>query len=115
MLTQSFTPASSTDWLPTGMPARVSLSTARATSGVISLAWLKCRFIQIGWYLASISHSSSSTRWGMNTGTREPMRMISMCGISRRPRMIFSNSLGARVRPSPPLISTSRTCGVRRR
>ena len=36
MLTQSLTPASSTDWLPTGMPARVSLSTARATSGVIS-------------------------------------------------------------------------------
>ena len=49
MLTQSLTPARSTDWLPTGMPARVSLSTARLTSGVISLGWLKWRFIQIGW------------------------------------------------------------------
>ena len=60
MFTQSLTPASSTDWLPTGMPARVSWSTARATSGVISFGWLKWRLIHIGWYLASISHSSSS-------------------------------------------------------
>ena len=34
-----------------------------------------------------------------------------MCGISRRPRRIFSNSLGASVRPSPPEMRTSRTCG----
>ena len=47
--TQSLTPASSTDWLPMGMPARVSWSTARETSGVISLGWLKWRFIQKGW------------------------------------------------------------------
>ena len=94
MFTQSLTPASSTDWLPSGMPARVSLSQARASSGVISLAWLKWMFIQIGWYLASISHSSSSIRWGRNTGTREPMRMISMWGISRRPRRTISSSFG---------------------
>ena len=29
--------------------------------------------------------------------------------------MIFSKSFGASVRPSPPEIRTSRTCGVRRR
>ena len=29
--------------------------------------------------------------------------------------LIDSNSFGARVRPSPPEMSTSRTCGVRRR
>ncbi len=40
---------------------------------------------------------------------------ISMCGISRRPRRIDSNSLGASVSPSPPEMRTSRTCGVRRR
>ena len=50
MWTQSFTPASSTLWLPTGRPALVSLSTARATSGVISFGWLKCRLIHSGWY-----------------------------------------------------------------
>ena len=115
MWTQSFTPASSTLWLPTGRPALVSLSTARETSGVISFGWLKCRLIHSGWYFCSISHSSSSMRCGRNTGTREPIRMISMCGISRRPRRIFSNSFGARVRPSPPEMRTSRTCGVRRR
>ena len=38
-----------------------------------------------------------------------------MCGISRSPRRIDSNSFGARVRPSPPEMRTSRTCGVRRR
>jgi len=63
----------------------------------------------------SISHSSSSMRWGRNTGTRDPMRTISMWGISRSPRRIDSNSFGASVRPSPPLMSTSRTWGVRRR
>ena len=87
MWTQSLTPASSTDWLPSGMPARVSLSQARASSGVISLGWLTWMFIQSGWYLASISHSSSSIRCGRNTGTREPIRMISTWGISRRPRI----------------------------
>ncbi len=51
MWTQSLTPASSTLWLPTGSPALVSLSTARETSGVISLGWLKWRLIHSGWYL----------------------------------------------------------------
>ena len=88
MWTQSLTPASSTLWLPTGRPALVSLSTARLTSGVISLGWLKWRLIHSGWYFSSISHSSSSIRCGRKTGTREPIRMISMCGISRRPRRI---------------------------
>ena len=88
MWTQSLTPASSTLWLPTGRPALVSLSTARETSGVISFGWLKWRLIQSGWYFSSISHSSSSIRCGRKTGTREPIRMISMCGISRRPRRI---------------------------
>ena len=45
----SFTPASSTLWLPTGMPARVSKSQARAASGVSSRGWLKCVFTQSGW------------------------------------------------------------------
>ena len=112
MWTQSLTPASSTLWLPTGRPALVSLSTARLTSGVISLGWLKWRLIHSGWYFSSISHSSSSIRWGRKTGTREPIRMISMCGISRSPRRIDSNSFGASVRPSPPEMRTSRTCGV---
>ena len=52
MCTQSLTPASSTLWLPIGMPARESLSTARETSGVISFGWLKWRFIHSGWYFA---------------------------------------------------------------
>ena len=81
MWTQSLTPASSTLWLPTGRPAFVSLSTARETSGVISLGWLKWRLIQSGWYFSSIAQSSSSIRWGRNTGTREPIRMISTKGI----------------------------------
>ena len=115
MCTQSFTPASRTLWLPIGMPARDSLSTARLTSGVISFGWLKWRFIHSGWYFASMSHSSSSTRCGRNTGTRVPIRMISMCGMSRSPRMTDSSSFGARVSPSPPEIRTSRTWGVRRR
>ena len=91
------------------------MSTARETSGVISLGWLKCRLIHSGWYFSSISHSSSSMRCGRKTGTREPIRMISMWGISRSPRRIDSNSFGASVSPSPPEIRTSRTCGVRRR
>ena len=70
MWTQSLTPARRTLWLPTGRPALVSLSTARLTSGVISLGWLKCRLIQSGWYFSSIVQSSSSIRWGRKTGTR---------------------------------------------
>ncbi len=100
--------------MPSGMPARLSVSQARASSGVISLGWLTWMFIHSGWYLASISPSSSSIRCGRNTGTREPIRMISTCGISRRPRIADSSSFGASVRPSPPEISTSRICGVRR-
>ena len=114
MWTQSFTPARSTDWLPSGIPARLSLSQARDSSGVISWPWLTWMFIHSGWYLASISHSSSSIRWGRNTGTRDPIRTISMWGMSRRPRSTDSSSFGASVRPSPPEISTSRIWGVRR-
>src|SRR6476660_2461231 len=99
MCTQSFTPASRTLWLPIGMPARVSLSTARDSSGVISLGWLKWRFIHSGWYFASMSHSSSSIRCGRNTGTRVPMRMISMCGMSRSPRITDSSSFGLTLAP----------------
>ncbi len=77
MWTQSFTPARRTDWLPSGTPARASVSQARASSGVISSGWLTWMFIQTGWYLASISPSSSSIRWGRKTGTREPIRTIS--------------------------------------
>ena len=112
--TQSLTPARSTDWLPSGIPRGDSLSQARASSGVISLGWLTWMFSQSGWYLASISHSSSSMRWGMNTGTRDPIRTISTCGISRRPRSADSSSLGASVSRSPPEISTSRICGLLR-
>ena len=36
MFGQSLTPASSTDWLPRGMPASASRASASATSGVIS-------------------------------------------------------------------------------
>ncbi len=114
MWTQSFTPARSTDWLPRGIPARLSLSQARASSGVISFGWLTWMFSHIGWYFASISQSSSSMRCGMKTGTREPIRMISTWGISRRPRRADSRSFGASVRPSPPEMRTSRICGVRR-
>ena len=41
MWTQSLTPASRTLWFPTGRPARVSLSTARETSGVISFGMVE--------------------------------------------------------------------------
>ena len=53
-------------------------------------------------------------RCGRKTGTRVPMRMISMCGIARSPRRIDSSSFGASVSASPPRSSTSRTVGVRR-
>ena len=95
------------------MPARVSRSQASASSLVISLGWLTWMFSHSGWYFCSMSHNSAVTRMGMKTGTREPMRMISMCGISRRRLSSSSSSLGASTSGSPPESSTSRTCGVR--
>ena len=72
-------------------------------------------FSHSGWKRPSMSHSSCVMRMGMKTGTREPMRTISMCGISRRRVRISSRILGASTSGSPPESSTSRTCGVRRR
>jgi hypothetical protein len=70
MFTQSFTPArSTTGCRPAGRPS--SAVDRALTSGVISFAWLKWRLIHSGWYFSSISHSSSSIRWGRKTGTRD--------------------------------------------
>ena len=54
-------------------------------------------------------------RCGRKTGTREPMRTISTCGISRSRLSSSSRILGASTSGSPPESSTSRTCGVRLR
>ena len=61
-----------------------------------------------------MAHSSSSMRMGSTTGTREPMRMISTCGIARTAAMISSSRSVDRVSGSPPEMSTSRMAGVRR-
>ena len=115
MWTQSFTPANKTDWLPNGIPARAIRSQASASSWLISLGWLMWMLIHNGWNFCSISHSSCVTRIGRKTGTREPIRTISMCGISRKRVNISSRILGARTSGSPPESNTSRTCGVRLR
>ena len=46
--TQSLMPASSTLWLPRGIPASASMAQALADSGVISLGWLKWVFSHTG-------------------------------------------------------------------
>jgi hypothetical protein len=49
-------------------------------------------FIHSGWYFSSMLVSSGVTRMGIKTGTRLPMRMISICGISRRlAEQLFEN------------------------
>ena len=79
---------------------------------MISLGWLTWMFIHSGWYFCEHVAEFRGDALGMKTGTRLPMRMISMCGISRRRRSSSSSSLGARVSGSPPESSTSRTWGV---
>ncbi len=47
--TESLIPASSTVWLPRGMPASARRAQAWVTSGVISSGWVKWMLIHSGW------------------------------------------------------------------
>ena len=112
--TQSFTPASSTDWLPRGTPASARRAQASAASLVISFGWLKWVLSHTGWYFLSMAHSLGVIRWGHTTGVREPSRMISTWGISRRRKMMYSSISSEIISTSPPDRRTSRTVGVLR-
>ena len=58
--------------------------------------------------------SSSSMRMGSATGTRVPMRTMSTCSMARTLDTIHSSLSVDSVSGSPPEMSTSRICGVRR-
>ena len=53
-------------------------------------------------------------RIGRHTGTRVPMRTMSTCWIARTDDTSHSSLSVESVSGSPPEISTSRICGVRR-
>ena len=110
----SFTPRSSTAWLFTGMPHFTRRRQASAASFVTSRGWLKCVLIQMGPYFSRTAQSSGVMRCGSVTGTREPKRMISRCGISRRRFRSSSMRVVENVSGSPPEMITSRIAGVRR-
>ena len=114
MLTQSFTPRSSTLWLPSGMPASARRSTAALLSAVNSLGWLKWVFSHRGWCFFKMLTNSGVMREGSTTGTRLPMRMISTCGMARSSPRIHSRRWSDSSSGSPPDSSTSRICGVLR-
>ncbi len=112
--TSSLMPRSSTVWLPTGQPARVSSSTASAASAVSSFGWLKWVFTQIGWWRSSRRHSASVTREGSVTGRRVPSRISSTWGIARNSPSSQSSLSSEKTSGSPPVSSTSRIAGVAR-
>ena len=56
----------------------------------------------------------NSIRIGKTTGTREPIRITSTCGMARTAATISSSFAVAKVNGSPPEIKTSRMAGVLR-
>ena len=73
-------PASSTVWLPSGIPASASRVQARAVSAVSSSGWAAWMLIQSGWYRLSIFVRAGVIRWGRTTGAFVPIRISSTCG-----------------------------------
>ena len=116
MWTQSLTPASRTLWLPTGRPALVSLSTARETSGrdlvrVVEVEVDPERVVLLE-HLAQLV--VDPLRQEDRHAAADPDD-LDVRDLAQARAGSISNSFGASVRPSPPEMRTSRTCGVRRR
>jgi hypothetical protein len=112
MWTQSLTPASRTDWLPTGRPGlRQLVDRAR------DLGRDLVRVVEVEvdpQRVVLLEHRAELVvdplRQEHRHARADPDDLD--VGDLAMPRRIFSKSFGARVRPSPPEISTSRTCGV---
>ena len=76
---ESLMPRSSTAWLSTAMTRLEMLLNAALDTGVISWAVLICVTTRTGprsLEASRMSSSSSSTRWGVVTGTRVPRRFM---------------------------------------
>jgi len=110
--TLSLTPASSTVWLPSGIPASASRLHAWLTSKVSSSGWAKWMLIQSGWWRFRVWHSVDVIRWGSTTGTFVPIRISSTWGIARNLESSHSRASSGSVSGSPPESRTSRTAGV---